>query len=291
MENVVINGDCEKVLSQFEDGYFDAIVTDPPYCYLPHELDKKFDHEKVAGLFDAKMKDGFVTHFGRGASFYKLNYLLEEKGIKFVEEIIWDKVCPSSGQNAVVRKHETIAILRKGKTKLNKTYVESYPQYQLSDDLHILFGKLQRLCTTLPKINTLEELEDFKQGTYNMKDQVHKHKLTNRLKKQCDRGFTAYQSILRGAKFPSIYRCLTDDHYGYEHPTQKPVELLKSLILLTTPENGIVLDPFAGSCTTAIACLETSRRYVCIEALDKYYEVGMSRIARWHSQHKQLSLF
>lgn len=49
------------------------------------------------------------------------------------------------------------------------------------------------------------------------------------------------------------------------HPSEKPVNILKSFIELSTRENDIVLDPFAGSCSTAIACIETNRNYICFE--------------------------
>jgi DNA modification methylase len=58
---------------------------------------------------------------------------------------------------------------------------------------------------------------------------------------------------------------------------------MKRLVEMLTPENGIVLDPFAGSFTTAIACLETGRRYVCIEKESDYFEIGKNRITQWHN--------
>jgi site-specific DNA-methyltransferase (adenine-specific) len=60
---------------------------------------------------------------------------------------------------------------------------------------------------------------------------------------------------------------------------------------LTTKENDLVIDPFAGSFTTAISCLELNRKYICIEKDKEYFEVGKNRIAKWHEENNQKDLF
>jgi site-specific DNA-methyltransferase (adenine-specific) len=64
------------------------------------------------------------------------------------------------------------------------------------------------------------------------------------------------------------------------HPTQKPVPLFEYLIRTYTNENDLVLDNCIGSGTTAIACINTNRRYIGIEKDEKYYEIANSRIAQ-----------
>ena len=62
------------------------------------------------------------------------------------------------------------------------------------------------------------------------------------------------------------------------HPTQKPVALFEYLIKTYTNEGDLVLDNCAGSCTTAIACLNLKRNWICIEKEPKYCEIGQKRI-------------
>jgi len=62
------------------------------------------------------------------------------------------------------------------------------------------------------------------------------------------------------------------------HPTQKPVALFEYLILTYTNPGDLVLDNCAGSGTTAIACLNTGRKYILIEKEEKYYKIIMDRI-------------
>ena len=66
------------------------------------------------------------------------------------------------------------------------------------------------------------------------------------------------------------------------HPTIKPVALIEYLIKMITPENGIVLDPFIGSGTTAIACKKTHRNYLGIELNPEYIEIAEKRIDKTH---------
>jgi site-specific DNA-methyltransferase (adenine-specific) len=67
---------------------------------------------------------------------------------------------------------------------------------------------------------------------------------------------------------------------GNTHNTVKPTKLMEYLCTLTkTPAGGVVLDPFAGSFTTGVACVRTGRDFIGIEQSAEYYEIGKARIA------------
>lgn len=76
----------------------------------------------------------------------------------------------------------------------------------------------------------------------------------------------------------NIIEITNADQNNRLHPTQKPVALFEYLIKTYTNEGNTVLDNCAGSFTTAIACMNTNRKYICIEKDDKYFEIGKSRI-------------
>lgn len=61
------------------------------------------------------------------------------------------------------------------------------------------------------------------------------------------------------------------------HPTQKPLDLIKELVLTYTNEGDIVLDFTAGSMTTGLACEETNRHWVCIEKEKEMCDIGINR--------------
>ena len=61
---------------------------------------------------------------------------------------------------------------------------------------------------------------------------------------------------------------------GKLHPTQKPINLMKYLIEVSSNENDIVLDPFMGSGSTGVACLNTNRNFIGIELDKNYFEIA-----------------
>ena len=68
------------------------------------------------------------------------------------------------------------------------------------------------------------------------------------------------------------------DKDKYNHPTIKPLELVKRHLLHTTKENDIVLDCFSGSGTTCVACKELNRKFIGIEIDPKYHKISMDRL-------------
>ncbi len=63
------------------------------------------------------------------------------------------------------------------------------------------------------------------------------------------------------------------------HPTQKPEKLLAKIILASTDENALILDPFAGSGTTCVAAKKLNRDFVGIEMDEKYCLIAEKRLA------------
>jgi site-specific DNA-methyltransferase (adenine-specific) len=65
---------------------------------------------------------------------------------------------------------------------------------------------------------------------------------------------------------------------GTKHPTQKPYRLFKQIITKHSSENQIILDPFLGSGTTAVACELMNRNYIGIEISPEYCEIARKRV-------------
>lgn len=79
------------------------------------------------------------------------------------------------------------------------------------------------------------------------------------------------------AKAPASERPKVD---GIAHPTVKPLDLMRWLVRLVTPPGGVVLDPFAGSGTTAEACITEGARCITIEREAQYVPLVQARIDR-----------
>jgi len=73
------------------------------------------------------------------------------------------------------------------------------------------------------------------------------------------------------------------------HPTVKPIKLMEYLVKLVSREGAIVLDPFLGSGTTAIACLKQDRKFIGIEKEEKYVKIAEARIKPFLGQKKLIN--
>lgn len=64
----------------------------------------------------------------------------------------------------------------------------------------------------------------------------------------------------------------------YKHPSIKPLHILENLIINSSNENDIVLDPFIGSGSTAVACVNAKRHYIGYEVDSEYYDIACKRL-------------
>jgi site-specific DNA-methyltransferase (adenine-specific) len=249
MKNQIIHGDCFEVLKSISDKSIDAVITDPPYKYLKHKLETNWD-EKLFFIEVLRIlkKDSFLVFFGRGESWFRWNYLCQELGFNFKEEIIWDKVRTSNPMCTMPRSHENIAIYTNGKGTLNEARIDKL-EYDSIANPKAMVNDFKRMLATIKNINSWDDFILFKSGTLGSSDVIRRSEVT----------------------------CL-NDYYNYVHPTQKPLLLIQKLIELTTVSGAMILDPFCGSGTTAVACKELGRNYICIEKELEYYNIACQRI-------------
>jgi site-specific DNA-methyltransferase (adenine-specific) len=83
-----------------------------------------------------------------------------------------------------------------------------------------------------------------------------------------------------GLQMRSVWSILTprksEKKFG-KHPTQKPIDLLKRIVLASTKEGDVVLDPFTGSSTTGIAASAFKRQFIGIDLEKKYLDLSIKR--------------
>ena len=80
----------------------------------------------------------------------------------------------------------------------------------------------------------------------------------------------------------------TCSHETLPHPTQKPIKLIKKVVEIISNKDDLILDPFAGSGTTAIACHDLKRNFICIEKEPEYHAIATKR---YNEAKAQLTLF
>ena len=91
-----------------------------------------------------------------------------------------------------------------------------------------------------------------------------------------------------GWRYPKAVKLFNNaDTRNVVHPTQKPVALFEYLIRTYTNKGDTVLDNCAGSFTTAVACDNTNRNWICMEKEEEYCNIGLTRI---NDNRERLSL-
>jgi site-specific DNA-methyltransferase (adenine-specific) len=114
------------------------------------------------------------------------------------------------------------------------------------------------------------------------KDKKSRHTFNYKLMKEANRG-KQMKSVWE-IKPPESW----EKKFG-KHPTQKPVALLERILLASSNEGDLVLDPFSGSGTTALAALRTKRNFRGIEIDKKWIQVSSQRLRDYSGGELRLS--
>jgi site-specific DNA-methyltransferase (adenine-specific) len=282
----LIHGDNLEYLKTLDDNSVDAVITDPPYLYLKNQkLERPFDEKEFFGEVHRVLKDNsFLVFFGRGISMSRWNLICDELGFNFKEEIVWKKNQLTNFLNPLPRKHELISVFAKGKVKLNTTRINYFDE-KIADDCDIknIQNSVSRCLSGLKSIKDWEDFLQFQKGDFIM-DSKQVHNLVGNRKRK-DPAVVIKEFFENGIKLNSIINTPINK-FNRLHPTQKPVELMKRLIELTTNENDLILDPFMGSGTTGVASLELNRKFIGVEIDEEYFNIAKNRIEQ---KEKELS--
>jgi len=86
---------------------------------------------------------------------------------------------------------------------------------------------------------------------------------------------------------------LYDNPKNKLHPSEKPIKMIEQLILNSSNENDVILDPFMGSNSTGMACKNTNRKFIGIELDKSYFSIAKKRVEekRKEKENEQQTLF
>ena len=290
--NKIFNEDNAIGMKRIPDNSIDVILTDPPYLYLKNQkLDKPFDEQLFFSECKRVLKDsGFIVLFGRGTSFYRWNTLLADMKFNFKEEVVWGKCYTSSPCHKLHRVHETVSIHSKGKGVINLCRIPVMEKYKCEPEK--LQRILERLATAFGNRKTFQMLKKYYDtGSMDYTEAKTKHNITRSEKSNVGTNRTVLfaKGLEEGILEQSIIR-EARDHYNTIHPTQKPAKLLERLLALVSKEGDVILDPFIGSGSTAVACINTNRKYIGFEIDKEYYYSCKERVDKEKMKPKQQCL-
>lgn len=286
--NEIITGDAVEELRKLPDESIDLIIADPPYWKV---INEKWDyqwgkeHEYIA--WSQKWFDESYRVLRKGGSFYLFGYFrmlalllqpLQMTGFELRQQIIIDKGMRSMGGRATKNYKmfpnvtESVLFLFKD----SKPFIKQF----LKERQKVLGYNSREINEKLGVKSNGGGMWSIYTGE-NVCEQVPTRELWEKLQKVLEFNLP-YEAV---SMVFNAQMGLTDvwtdiDFYKEEryHPTQKPLNLIQRLILASSDEGMIVLDPFIGSGSTAVAAKSLKRKYLGIELDPKYTEITLTRL-------------
>jgi DNA modification methylase len=282
--NKIIQADCLEYLRSLPDGCVECVLIDEPYMLLKgHKIEEGYNLDIAKQIRVEAMRvlkaDGWFVFFSQFPVAWDFGRITMEAGFKpwqQCNEIVWCKRKPSSPFGKVIRIHENIFVFQKGspKTYDNKAPYEDILVPQAFNGI----SSEAILCRYFAELK-----RQVKAGHFETK-KIPSNSICNN-----DAQYTQYSryehiSFQENAKLPSIWSFMGENRmhmnkHNIKHPTVKPTLLLRRLIKFFTQEGDTVLDCFSGSGTTALACKQEGRNFLCCERDPKYVKIANDRLA------------
>ena len=282
----IFNEDCRLGLKKLEDSSVDCIVTDPPYFIdgmgsewndeslrsktkksgviggLP--VGMKFDRRQGAALQESMAPiaeelyrvlrpGGFCVVFSQARLYHRMAMSFDLAGFEIRDMLAWkyEGQAKAFSQSHFVKRDKSLSEEEK-ESLLEELKDMKTPQLKPQIEPMVLAQK--------PKVGTfVENWQAYKLGLINTKESLD-------------------------GKFPGNVMEVPkqsrkeDSKEKIEHLTPKPIKLISHLIRLFTREGQIVLDPFLGSGSHALAALQEGRRFVGFEIEKRYFDLAKRRI-------------
>lgn len=288
--NRIYNLDCVTGFTEMmEDECVDLIIADPPYFKVVGETwDYAWRTEEDYMEWSRQWICEAVRVLRKGGSFYLFGYfrmlsrllpILEEAGLELRQQIILNKGMQAvsgratKGYKMFPNVTESILFLYKDSKPFVKSFLKAR-QAELGMTAKYINEQLgvksngggmwsiytgNNVCKQLPTKETWDKLQKILQFEI------------------------PYPSISQTYHIQLGVTDVWDDINFYEeknriHPTQKPQKLLSRLILTSSNEGDLVLDPFMGSGSTALACMNHNRAYIGFEIDKEYFDKSLERL-------------
>lgn len=276
--NSIICGDCLKVLSDIPEGSVNMIITSPPYAdqikdygektvkippnqYIDWFLPRAKEMFRVLsddGSFVLNISDKLDGSFQSLYVFKLVVALCEEVGFHLVRDYIWYN--PATPPNVFSRG-------TMGRTKKSHEYC-------------FWFSKTEEWFFNMDPIRKpySKDMERFLEGRGkgdrkdNTRPSRHNFKLDTQWENHGGSDPGSVITLANTSSNDRFHKLCKDA--GISHPARFPQKLVEFFLLAGTKENDIILDPFAGSGTTAVVAKEHRRQYLCIEINPQFCDLA-----------------
>lgn len=301
MTNKILYGDCLEMMKNIPPNSIDMVCTDPPYFldglgddWNKESLDNKGSSAIVGNLpkgmkFDRNQSKKFNEFYSKVSSevyrilkpggafisfssprlYHSMAMAIEDAGFEIRDMLGWiytQSQVKAFSQNHIIDKDKSLNADQK--TKL-KELCNNWKTPQLKP-------AIEPMCLAVKPIEGryIDNFQKYGTGLMNTSDET-----------KTGDGFFPSNIITTDIVEESMDRVFlvskpnkTEKGDYNTHLSVKPVNLISHLIKLFTKENAIVLDPFMGSGTTAVACIQSKRNYLGFDINQEYIKIIEKRI-------------
>jgi len=270
--------DCYTALRELPDGCVDAIVTDPPYGlrFMGLRWDYNIPEEAIwRECYRVLRPDGHLLAFSSPRTYHRMTVRIEDAGFEVVDMLAWlfGSGMPK-GKQLLRPGLEPITLGRKGAGKLQIADCmiphedrERWPTNVLHDGSEEVLERFPNAPGQLAKAST-SDTQRAGQNTYGKM-----RRGSNGTTPRKDSETSASRFFYCAKASP------TERGPGNTHPTVKPLALMQYLCRLVTPPQGLILDPYVGSGSTAVAGMREGYSVYGIENDPASFEIARNRVA------------
>ena len=320
--STLLFGDCLIESDKIESGSVDLILTDLPYGNMNTDGGRKLGINGWDFVIEPKqvyeIANRILRKNGKMVLFSQEPYttqLINEAipNVPFNYRAVWEKdnfaVALGANKN-MVSYFEDVLIFSKNHQKhdfegmhplrpyfkivmdfigLNLKQINTKLGHRRAEHTFYIDSTQYGLCTEttyneLIEVFEIDKVVGFKNFAELKKiDTEYRTELLRQMNEQYPSTFNLWE----GNKYKSNILKYKKDYNGY-HPTQKPVWLMEACVSATVPKFGACLDPFMGSGTTGVACVNLGRKFIGIEMDPDSFDICVKRIT---DAHRQADLF
>lgn len=248
-------GDCVKFMKDnMQDDSVDLVITSPPYDDLRDYKGFSFDFESAANELFRVIKKGGVIVWIVGDSTIKGSESLNS----FKQALYFKEI----GFNI----HDTMIYQKNNFSNPSKTRYHQVFEYMFI----ISKGSPKTFNPLIDRKNVYAGYSTFGQNTTRKRDGSFVSQ-----KKRLIKEFGMRHNVWKGNTSGQENMCK-----NIKHPATFPLWLARDNVLSWSNEDDIVFDPFCGSGTSAVACVELKRKFICCDIEKSYIDIAKERVSK-----------
>ena len=271
----IITGNCQEVLSTYGENFFHSCITDPPYGMGMDHWDHSVPNVDIwREVFRTLRPGAFCLAFCSPELYHRLACNVEDAGFIIKDQIMWMTTTKMPKHNRLKPAHEPIVVAQKPyKGSLQSNFEEWGCGIIDVENTRVPWEKEppKGWVASGAKRRTFGK-EGNTKGTgaeYGTKDANPAGRYPSNIIGEVQSEHQKYFYAPRATR--------KEKGDNNNHPTVKPVSLMEYLVKIYSPIGGKVVDPFCGSGTTGVGCINNNREFVGIDLSEDYIQIAKER--------------